>query len=449
MSALPSQLHLNVFITGAGHHEASWRLPGTAPERVDDVHYFREIAQTAERGKFDSIFFADVPAVGRHYDRVAQSSFEPLTLLSALALVTERIGLIGTVSTTYTEPYNLARQFASLDHISRGRAGWNIVTSWSSAAAYNFGVDGRPGHSDRYTRAAEFLDVATALWDSWEDDAVVLDRDAGVYADASRVHRIDHAGTHFRVRGPLDAARSPQGRPVLVQAGSSADGRAFAARYAEGIFTAQVDLDDARVFYRDVKRQAAEFGRDPEAVKILPGLSPIVASTEAEARRIEQDLADLSIPEVGLAHLSARFDDVDLSGFPLDGPVPLHALPRPEDVQGAQSRSRIIFDLVERKPGLTLRELLHRLAGARGHGTVVGTPEHVADRIVAWFEAGAADGFNIMPPYLPGSFEVFVDEVVPILQRRVVFRTEYEGTTLRDHYGLSRPAGLFSQVPAS
>ncbi len=190
-----------MFITGAGHHEASWRLPGTAPERVDDVHYFREIAQTAERGKFDSIFFADVPAVGRHYDRVAQSSFEPLTLLSALALVTERIGLIGTVSTTYTEPYNLARQFASLDHISRGRAGWNIVTSWSSAAAYNFGVDGRPGHSDRYTRAAEFLDVATALWDSWEDDAVVLDRDAGVYADASRVHRID---TRARTSGCAD-----------------------------------------------------------------------------------------------------------------------------------------------------------------------------------------------------------------------------------------------------
>jgi len=447
---MASRLHLNVFVPTTGHHEASWRLPGTTPERVDDVHYYREIAQTAERGRFDSIFLADVPAVGRHADRVAQSSFEPLTLLSALALVTEHIGLIGTASTTYTEPYNLARQFSSLDHISGGRAGWNIVTSWSSAAAHNFGFDGRLGHTDRYERATEYLEVAIALWDSWEDDAVVVDRERGIYADADRVHRIDHAGPHFRVRGPLNAARSPQGHPVLVQAGSSVEGRAFAARFAEAIFTAQVDLGDAQDFYRDVKAQAAAFGRDPDTVKILPGLSPIIGSTEAEARRIEQDLTDLSIPEVGLAHLSSRFDDVDLSGFPLDGPVPLHALPHPEDVQGAQSRSRVIFDMVEREPGLTLRGLLHRLAGARGHGTIVGTPEQVADRIVTWFESGAADGFNIMPPYLPGSFDAFVDHVVPILQSRGVFRTEYEGTTLRDHYGLPRPAARRSSpVPVS
>jgi N-acetyl-S-(2-succino)cysteine monooxygenase len=438
-----THLHLNVFVAGTGHHEASWRHPKTEPDRTVDIAYYRKIAQIAERGKFDSLFLADQLALSPNIKYNAQARLEPLTLLAALAGATERIGLIATASTTYTEPYNLARQFASLDHISSGRAGWNIVTSWSGAAPGNFGHDERMSHADRYVRATEYVDVVQKLWDSWDDDARRIDRDAGIFADPDRIHAINHHGAIFKVRGPLTLPRTPQGNPVLVQAGSSDDGRAFAARYAEAIFTAQQELGDAQKFYADVKTRVAAFGRDPAAVKILPGLTPFLGSTMAEARALEEEFNDLTIPEAGLQHLSARFNGADLSGFPLDGPVPLDALPKPENVEGPRSRSETIVNLVKRE-NLTLRQLLRRLAGGRGHRVLAGTPELVADHIMHWVDAGAADGFNIMPPYLPGGLTDFVDHVVPLLQRRGVFRRDYEGTTLRDHYGLPRPASRFA-----
>jgi N-acetyl-S-(2-succino)cysteine monooxygenase len=437
-----TSLHLNVFVAATGHHEASWRYPGTEPSRTVDIAYYRKIAQVAERGKFDSLFLADQLAIGRSIKHNAQDRLEPLTLLAALAGSTDRIGLIATASTTYTEPYNLARQFASLDHISAGRAGWNIVTSWSAEAAGNFGHDRLLSHADRYVRATEYLDVVQKLWDSWEDDARVIDRDAGIYADTSRIHPIDHRGALFKVRGALTLPRPPQGNPVLVQAGSSDDGRTFAARYAEAIFTAQQEIGDAQAFYTDVKQRVAAFGRDPEAVKILPGLSPILGSTTAEARALEDELDELPIPEVGLRHLSARFDGVDLSSFPLDGPVPLHALPKPQSVEGAQSRSEAIVNLVKRE-NLTLRQLLRRLAGGRGHRVLAGTPELIADHIIDWVEAGAADGFNIMPPYMPGGLEAFVESCrycrseacsAPIMRgRRCAITTDCPGRRIGSH----------------
>lgn len=439
-----TRFHLNVFVPTTGHHEASWLYPKAQPERVTDVGYYREIAGIAERGKFDSVFLADQLAIGRSVRHVAQGKLEPLTLLSAIAGATERIGLIGTASTTYNEPYNLARQFASLDHISAGRAGWNIVTSWSAEAAGNFGLAQRNSHSDRYRRATEFVEVVRKLWDSWEDDARVHDRSTGVYADTDRIHAIDHAGEEFRVRGPLDLPRPPQGHPVLVQAGSSDEGRSFAARYAEAIFTAQQELGDAQDFYADVKRRAVAFGRDPDGIKILPGLSPILGSTQAEADALEEELNDLTLPVVGLKHLSQRFDGFDFSSFPLDEPIPLEAFPRPETVQGAQSRSQVILTLVERERP-TLRQLLRRLAGGRGHKVLAGTPKAVADHIESWVEKRAADGFNIMPAVTPHGLAAFVDEVVPILQRRGLFRTDYAGRTLRAHYGLDRPASRYAR----
>jgi FMN-dependent oxidoreductase (nitrilotriacetate monooxygenase family) len=365
-------------------------------------------------------------------------------LLAALTTCTERIGLVATQSTTYTEPYNLARQFASLDHLTGGRAGWNIVTSWDANAAGNFGMVQLISHAERYARAAEYLDVVMKLWDSWQDDATVIDREAGVYVDTTRVHRIDHHGAAFDVNGPFNIPRMPQGRPLLVQAGSSDDGRAFAATYAEAIFTAQQDLGEAQAFYNDIKTRATALGRDASRISILPGLCPIIGSTEAEAKAIEQELNDLTIPELGLLTLSQRFNGVDLSGFSLDEPVPLHALPRPKEIEGAKSRAQLTFDLIEREPGLTLRNLLRRFAAAAGHRVVAGTPEQVADHMIDWVERGAADGFNIMPAELPGGLTDVVDYVVPILQQRGVFRHEYTGTTLREHYGLDRPESRYT-----
>ena len=437
-----SSLHLNVFVGTTGHHEASWRYRKTQPERLGDVRYYQELAAVAERGKFDSFFLGDSLALGQVKYK-AEGRMEPLMLLAAIATHTNRIGLVATASTTYAEPYNLARQFATLDHISAGRAGWNIVTSWAPGAVGNFGLERPREHAARYARAAEFLDVVTKLWDSWEDDAYVIDREAGIYVDPERVHRIDHEGANFQVGGALNVSRSPQGRPMLIQAGSSEDGRAFAASYAEAIFTAQQELSDAQAFYADMKARAAAAGRDPDGVSILPGLCPIVGSTEAEARATLSELNDLMIPEFGLRQLSLRFNGIDLSGYALDGPVPLHVFPRPNEVVGPQSRSQLIFDAVERD-GLTLRQLLRLMAGAQGHRTLAGTPEQIADHIVQWVGNGAADGFNIMPPYLPTGLSDFVDQVVPLLQKRGVFRKEYEGTTLREHYGLSRPKSRYA-----
>ena len=433
-AALTRQLHLNAFLMGVGHHEAAWRHPSTDARSLLEVGHYQNLARTAERGKLDSVFFADGLAVGAYVKHNTQAVFEPITLLTAMAVVTERIGLIATASTGYLEPYTLARTFASLDHISGGRAGWNIVTSAGVDEAANFGRDSIPDHAGRYRRAAEFVDVATALWDSWEDDAVVLDAETGVFADPARVHPVDHHGTHFRVAGPLNSPRSRQGRPLLVQAGSSESGRDFAARYADAVFTAQRTIEEGRAFYRDVKARAVKVGRSADDIKILPGIVPYVAATESAARELEQQFTDLISPEYSLRQLS-RMLGVDLTAHPLDAPLP--QLPPIERVEGNKSRFELVKELAGRE-SLTTRQLIAKLGGGRGHRTFAGTPEQIADELQQWFSENAADGFNVMPPYLPGGLEDFVDHVVPILQRRKLFRTEYSAATLRGHYGLGR-----------
>ncbi|MFI8287892.1 LLM class flavin-dependent oxidoreductase [Streptomyces sp. NPDC085614] len=440
----PRRLHLNAFLMNAGHHDAAWRHPRTQPERVTELAYFQQLARTAERGLLDSVFLADGLALWGNARYNALGGFEPLTLLSALAAVTEHVGLIATVSTTFNEPFHTARWFASLDHISGGRAGWNIVTSGTVAEARNFGRDEHLEHRLRYERAREFVDVTTKLWDSWEDDAILLDRERGIYADTDRVREINHRGEHFGVRGPLNVPRSPQGHPLLVQAGSSEDGKEFAARYAEAVFTAQQTLADGQDFYKDLKSRLAAHGRGEDQLLVLPGIAPVIGSTEAEARALEQELTELQIPEYGLAQLSGMLG-TDLTGLPLDGPLP--ELPEERDINGNKSRFTLVAELA-RRDGLTVRQLIARLGGGRGHRVFAGTPEQIADELEEWFTQGAADGFNIMPPHLPGGLEDFVDQVVPILQRRGLFRTEYTGRTLREHYGLARPANRLAAAAA-
>ncbi|MGP3926877.1 LLM class flavin-dependent oxidoreductase [Streptomyces sp. 8N616] len=440
----PRRFHLNAFLMNAGHHDAAWRHPRTQPERVTDLRYFQHLAQTAERGRLDSVFLADGLALWGKVRHNALGGFEPLTLLSALAAVTEHVGLIATVSTTFNEPFHTARKFASLDHISGGRAGWNIVTSGTVDEARNFGQDEHLEHRLRYRRAKEFIEVTTKLWDSWEDDAVLLDRERGVYADTDKVRSIDHRGEYFAVRGPLNVPRAPQGYPLLVQAGSSEDGKEFAAQYAEAVFTAQQSLADGESFYKDLKSRLARYGRAEDDLKILPGICPVIGATEAEARALERELTDLQVPEYGLAQLSGMLG-TDLTGLPLDGPLP--RLPEEVEINGNKSRFTLVAELA-RRDGLTLRELIARLGGGRGHRVFAGTPEQIADQLQEWFTQGAADGFNIMPPHLPGGLEDFVDHVVPILQRRGLFRTEYTGSTLREHYGLPRPANRLAAATA-
>ena len=432
MAAQAMTIHLNAFLMGVGHHEAAWRHPLTDERKLLDIGHFQHLGRVAERGKLDSVFFADGLAVGANVARNTQSVFEPITLLSAIATVTEHIGLIATASTSYNNPYTLARAFASLDHISAGRAGWNIVTSAGADEAANFGLDGIPEHRLRYARAEEFVHVALRLWDSWEPGSLVLDPAAGQFADPDKVHQIHHDGDLFRVRGPLNVPRSPQGRPLLVQAGSSEAGKNFAARYAEAVFTAQRSLAEGRQFYSDLKGRVARFGRSPAELKILPGIVPFLGSTQAEAEALERQFTDLISPDYALRQLSNTLG-TDVTHHDLDAPLP--PLGDVTVIEGHKSRFQLVKDLAERER-LTVRELIAKLGGGRGHRTFAGTPEALADDIERWVTAGAADGFNIMPPYLPGGLEDFVDHVVPILQRRGLFRTDYTGPTLRDNYGL-------------
>ena len=436
------QLHINLFIQSRGHHEASWRHPDASPHALSDIAYYREVAQRAEAGLFDSIFLADTLALMDTVGHAASNWLEPITALGALAMTTDRIGLIATASTTYSEPFNLARQFGSLDHISGGRVGWNIVTSWLAPAARNFGGTGLVSHDERYERGEEFVQVAKALWDSWADDAVLDDRAGGQYARSDRIKPINHEGKYYRVAGPLNMPRGPQGRPVFVQAGSSETGRRFAARHAEAVFTAQMEKKTAQAFYADLKALVVAEGRAPDQALVLPGLSPVIASTEAEALRMVRGMNDLTDPEVGRKRLSGRFGGHDFSQLPLDKPLAPEDFPDPGTVQAARSRTEVIVGLVKREK-FTLRQLLAYLAGARGHFTTAGTPEQIADLIEDWFTDGAADGFNLMPPLLPSMLDVFVAEVIPLLQRRGLFRTAYTGRTLREHFGLARPAASF------
>lgn len=433
------QLRLGLFIQETGHHIAGWRAPQAAANAGRDFRHQVELAKLAEAARFDLLFIQDSYAMRGANDiealkHTARSiHWDPITALSALAMVTERIGLIGTATTTYNEPYTLARHFASLDHISEGRAGWNLVTSNNEAEALNFSRDQHAVHGDRYARAAEFLAVVKGLWDTWEDDAFVDDKQAGQFFDPARLHVLNHKGAHFSVKGPMTLARPPQGHPVLVQAGSSDTGKRLGAATADVIFTAQQNLEAAQHFYADMKALAVEAGRDPGHLLIMPGLLPVVAATQAEAEAKFQALQDQVLPEVGLATLATTLGEVDLSGYDLDGPLP--ELP---EANGPKSRRQLLIDMA-RRDNLTIRQLYQRVVGARGHLTIVGTPEQVADVMEQWLLEGAADGFNIMPAHLPVGLSDFTERVVPELQRRGLFRTEYEGSTLREHLGLARP----------
>jgi FMN-dependent oxidoreductase (nitrilotriacetate monooxygenase family) len=433
----PGQLHLNAFLMSVGHHEASWRLPESDPYAGQSVEHFQNLARIAERGKLDSLFLADGPVLWDQVGRRPSDVLEPTLLLTALAGATSRIGLIATASTTYNEPYNLARRFGSLDIISGGRAGWNIVTTAGLDAARNFNLDHLPAHRERYERAAEFVDVSLKLWDSWDDDVIVADKETGVWGDDTRIYPPAHKGQHYSVAGALNIPRSAQGHPVLVQAGSSENGRNFAAKYAEAVFTAHQTLADAQEFYDDLKRRTAEHGRDPDHIKILPGIVPIIGRTVAEAQALDAELERLIRPEYALAQLAGLLG-IEPPELSLDSPLPAN-LPEEEQIEGAKSRRTLVVNL-GRRENLTVRELIGRLGGGRGHLTFTGTAVQVADKIEHWYSSGAADGFNIMAPVLPSGLEAFVGQVVPILQERGRFRTEYTGRTLREHYGLPRPA---------
>ncbi|MEU8988449.1 LLM class flavin-dependent oxidoreductase [Streptomyces sp. NPDC048558] len=444
---MPRQLHLNAFLMNTGHHEASWRLPESDPYAHVSLAHYVNLARAAERGTFDSLFLADGPQLWNNLAQRPAGALEPLTLLTALATATEHIGLIATASTSYNSPYNLARKFASLDIISGGRAGWNIVTTAGAEAARNFGLDAEPAHAERYARAAEFLDVALKLWDSWEDDAVVADKAAGVWGDDDKIHPPRHAGTYFSVQGALNVPRTPQGYPLLVQAGSSEDGKGFAARYAEAVFTAQQTIEDARAFYADLKTRTEAAGRDPVHIKVLPGIVPVIGSTEAEARAAEQVLEDHIVHTHGVGRLESLLQ-LPPGTLELDSVLP-SGLPPEDAIEGAKSRYTLVVELARRER-LTVRQLIGRLGGGRGHLTFAGTPEQVADAIETWFTQGAADGFNIMPPVLPSGLDAFVDHVVPILRARGLLRTEYgPRRTLRERYGLPRPANQYVTAPAT
>jgi alkanesulfonate monooxygenase len=449
MSSEKGQIKLGAFLMNTGHHVAAWRHPDAKADGGLDFAHYRQLAQTAERAKFDMVFLADGVAVRRDYnlDSLSRSGqlvhFEPLTLLSALAAVTEHVGLVATASTTYNEPYHIARKFASLDYLSNGRAGWNVVTSASEAEAHNFNREKHMEHALRYERAREFLQVVKGLWDSWDDDAFIQDKASGLYVDPDKIHTLNHRGKHFAVRGPLNVGRPPQGYPVIVQAGASEDGQDFAASTAEVIFTAQQTLKEAQAFYRGIKGRLAQYGRTPEQLKIMPGVFPVIGQTEAEAKDKYDQLQNLIHPSVGLALLSGNIGGFDLSDYPLDGPLP--ELP---ETNLNKSRQKLVTDLARRE-NLTIRQLYQAIAGARGHRTIWGTPEQIADQLEEWFVKDAADGFNIMPPYLPGGLDEFVQQVIPILQQRGLFRTEYEGRTLRENLGLSRPASQYSATEST
>ena len=432
------QMHLGVFVQAAGHHVAGWRLP-EAEAGAENLDLIQCIAATAERGKFDLFFLADGLTTTKDAHPSMVARFEPMTLLSALAMSTRRIGLAATVSTTYGEPFHVARAFASLDHLSRGRAGWNVVTTSYARSAANFSRGTHPEHSERYAIAREFVEVAKGLWDSWEDGAFVMDKATGTYFEPDKLHLLEHEGKYFSVKGPLNSSRSPQGHPIVIQAGSSDPGQELAAETADVVFTAQQSFEDAKAFYDELKARLPRYGRQPDQLHVMPGVFPVIGRTEQEALDKLKLLQGWADPAASLALVSERLGH-DISGYPMDEPLP--DLPLSDQLK---SRSKLLADLARRE-NLTLGELVAVVASARGHRMVRGTPEQVADQLEDWFVGGAADGFNIMPPYFPGGLDDFVDLVVPILQERGLFRTDYTGTTLRDHLGLARPENRYAHA---
>ncbi|MCX4481715.1 LLM class flavin-dependent oxidoreductase [Streptomyces cellulosae] len=427
-------MHLNVFLSQSGHHSAAWRHPRADPRNAACLQHYVALAKSAEAAAMDSVFIADGLSIGAEAQYEERRNFEPLTLLAALAVSTFRIGLIATASTSFSEPYNLARSFASLDHISKGRAGWNIVTTAEERSAQNFGGWPADGHDARYARADEFVRVAKQLWDSWGPTALCMDTATGTYTDLGNVREINHVGQHFRVRGPLNIPPCPQTYPLLVQAGSSPRGMAFAAEHAEVVFSVHQRLEAAARFCRSLRQTAAAYGRDVEMLRVLPGLVPVVADSEKAAGQLKRELDDLVPTEKVVAFLEERLG-IDLAGADLDAPLPV--LPPPSAFAGQQGRYQVIKDLAERN--LTIRQVFARLSAGRGHATVVGTPDQIADHMQEWFEGGAADGFTVLPPLLPDGLDDFIAGVVPVLRRRRLLRREYEGDTIRDHYRLPSP----------
>ena len=430
-------MKLGMFLRPCGHHIASWRHPAAQADAGVNFAHFVQIAQTAERGLFDLLFSADSPTVFTSEEEGLNRShyvawIEPFPLLTALAALTKNVGLVCTASTSFEEPYAVARKFASLDLISGGRSGWNVVTTGNPTAAENFGPEPHLPKIERYKKAREFTDVVRRLWDSWDDDAFIRDRESGLFFDRDKMHVLNHHGKYYDVRGPLNVARSPQGQPVIVQAGASEDGRELAAESSEVVFTAHETIDSARAFYADVKGRLAKFGREPDDLKIMPGLSVVVAPTRQEAQDKFQALQDLIHPEIGVAALSRKMG-FDFRKYPIDGPVP--EVPK-SDVLSSRVDTMIAS---ARREKLSIRQLYQRFVASRGHCSVVGTPVDVADLMSEWFTTGAADGFNFMAPYFPGGLDDFVALVIPELQRRGLYRTRYEGSTLRDNLGLKLP----------
>jgi FMN-dependent oxidoreductase (nitrilotriacetate monooxygenase family) len=428
MSAGTRQMHLGVFVLGTGNHSAGWRYEGAATSN-NSLPVTQEIARIAERGRFDLLFVSDglVMDPGDHPSFLCR--FEPTTLISVLSAGTSRLGLGATVSTSFSEPYNVARTFSSIDHISGGRAAWNVVTSSLPKAALNFSREQHMEHELRYERAQEFVDVVKGLWDCWEEGAIVADKASGRYIEGSRVRPLDHKGRFFQVKGPINMARSPQGHPVIIQAGGSPSGLELAARTADVVFSVVQDLEPARKAYADLKGRLTRYGRRPDQLCVLPGVMPIIGQSESEARDKLNLLQSWLTPTNALALVSGRVGH-DISGYPLDALVP--ELP-PATLTG-QSFSTALLDMARREK-MTWRDLYNITAAARGHWVVCGTPARIADILEDWFVSGAADGYIVMPPYFPGAFDDFVDKVVPELQRRGLFRKEYSGTTLRDHLG--------------
>jgi FMN-dependent oxidoreductase (nitrilotriacetate monooxygenase family) len=430
MRATNRQMHMGVFVLGTGNHTAGWRYEGAATSHIE-LPVIQEIATIAERGKFDLLFISDSMVMEPTDHPSFMCRFEPTTLISVLSASTRHIGLGATVSTSFSEPFNVARIFSSIDHLSNGRAAWNVVTSSNPKAALNFNYDEHLEHEFRYQRANEFVDVVRGLWDCWDDGALVADKTTGRFIDAAKVRTLDHKGRFFQVRGPVNISRSPQGHPVIIQAGGSPSGLELAARTADVVFSVVQDLDSAKLAYADLKGRMAKYGRSPDDLAVLPGVMPIIGATAEAARDKLATLQSWLTPTNAATLVTSRIG-YDVSGHPLDGPVP-----PPPPFQGSRTFSTVLYETAKREK-MTLRDLYNLTAAARGHWVLCGTPQSIADSLEEWFTGGAADGFNILPPYFPGAFADFVDLVVPELQRRGLFRHDYQGRTLRDHLGLAR-----------
>jgi FMN-dependent oxidoreductase (nitrilotriacetate monooxygenase family) len=426
------EIHLNLFMRLQGNHLSGWRHPKNRINEIVDIDYYIEIARKVEAAKFDSLFIADGLSVINHPWKGLSWLFEPLTLLSALAVSTKHIGLIATASTTYSDPFSVARAFASLDHISKGRAAWNIVTTFHPESAANFGDRPIPEHATRYDRAAEFVDVVRKLWDSWEADALVRNKAQGTLVDYDKVHAIDHKGPYFDVRGPLTSPRPPQGHPLLVQAGASASGQKFAGAYADAIYAPGDDFDQTLAFTKQIREATERSGRPRNAISVLAALCPVLADTEQAAKNIAQELHELSTVDHVYGSMRSWFG-LELSEVGPDEAIPHELLPEPDQVQGLRSRYEQILRLIKDK-NYTLRDIAKHLEGSNDGGYFVGTPEQLADRLGHWWETGAVDGFNLSLPYYDEPLDIFINEVLPILQKRGQFRTDYAAGTLRDRF---------------